>query len=129
MFPDMEWAESGVLYAYLFGSRAQRRSREDSDYDVAVWYSPELTALQRFDLSCRLQEKLEKALRKPVDLVILNDARPTLQEEAVLKGVPLYPLEPESTFRFESKIRQRSEDYRYSQRFFTEARRRRLGIS
>ena len=50
-----------------------------------------------------------------------------MQNEAVLRGIILYPVEDkEAILRFEARIRLRYEDYAYSQRFFTQALRARL---
>jgi predicted nucleotidyltransferase len=122
--------KAGVRFAYLFGSRARDQQRADSDTDVAVWLADSLDVMERFELSCSLQTQLQTYFATPVDLVVLNDARPTLQNEAVLRGRVLYPRDaPEEVIRFEAKIRFRFEDYAYSQRFFTQARRQRLGLS
>jgi predicted nucleotidyltransferase len=119
---------AGVKFAYLFGSRARHEERPDSDIDVACWYAEQFDCMERFQRNCLLQVELEEILGKPLDLVILNDAKPPLQSEAVLRGQPLYPVEPEQIIRFEAMIRQRHEDYAYSQRFFTQARRQRLEL-
>lgn len=82
--------------------------------------------MQRFQQGCQLQTQLEKALNTPVDLVILNDAKPILQHEAVLRGKLLFSADDtEAVIRFEARIRGRYEDYAFSQRFFTRARRAR----
>lgn len=93
--------------------------------DVACWYAEE-DCFQRFLANCALQDDLERLLPVPLDLVILNDAKPVLQGEAVLKGKLLFPPPNEDVLRFESRIRLRYEDYAYSQRFFTRALRQRL---
>jgi predicted nucleotidyltransferase len=121
------FANLGVKFAYIFGSRARGQDRPDSDLDVAVWYAPELDCMERFQRNCQLQESLEEEFGGAVDLIILNDAKPTLQSEAVLRGKAIYPEDdPEAIIRFEARIRQRHEDYAYSQRFFTQARRARM---
>lgn len=119
------WARYGVRFAYLFGSRARELERPDSDFDIACWYQEE-DCLRRFQQHCDLQAELKTLLGAPLDLVVLNDARPILQGEAVLKGKLLYPQPDEAVVRFEARIRQRYEDYAYSQRFFTQALRERL---
>ena len=122
------FSQAGVGFAYLFGSRARGQEGPDSDYDIAVWYvDRELDVYQRFLRGCDLQVLLAAELGGKVDLVILNDAQPVLQNETVLRGKALYPDDPEAVIRFEARVRQRYEDYSYSQRFFTEARRARMG--
>lgn len=123
--PESLWAEHGVCFAYLFGSRARGLERPESDFDIACWYQEE-DCLKRFERHCDLQAELEKLLKAPLDLVVLNDAKPILQGEAVLKGRLLFPQPNEAVVRFEARIRQRYEDYVYSQRFFTQALRKRL---
>jgi predicted nucleotidyltransferase len=125
MVPETLWAHHGVRFAYLFGSRARGLERPDSDVDIACWYQEE-DCLKRFQQHCNLQAELEKLFHAPLDLVVLNDARPILQGEAVLKGRLLYPQPGEEVVRFEASIRLRYEDYAYSQRFFTQALRERL---
>lgn len=117
-----------VEYAYLFGSRARGEQTEMSDTDVAVWFRAGLSTLDRFDRVSDLKPLLEAEFGTPVDLVALNDAGPVLQHEAALRGKLLYPQDPVLALDLERRLRQRFEDYAYSQRFFTEERQRRLGI-
>lgn len=70
-----------ISFAYLFGSRVKGTPREDSDWDVAVALSAELTAEERFRLQLRLAADLEELGR--LDLVILNDAPPLLAHRAI----------------------------------------------
>jgi predicted nucleotidyltransferase len=122
---ELLFRRQGVRFAYLFGSRARQQERSNSDVDIACWYE-ERDCFERFQQHSALQVELQKLLTVPLDLLILNDARPVLQGEAVLKGQLLYPQPGEEVIRFEARIRQRCEDYAYSQRFFTEALRTRL---
>ena len=122
--------KAGAIYAYLFGSRARGEEHLKSDTDIAVWLPEHLDVMERFQTGCVLQVALEKAVGTAVDLVILNDAKPILQHEAVMRGNPIYTQGSlESRLRFESTIRGRYEDYAYSQRFFTATRRARMGNS
>lgn len=126
VLPEIEvlqalFARYGVRFAYLFGSRARQQESASSDVDIACWYDEE-DCLARFQTHCALEEELKRLFPVPLDLLILNDAKPLLQGEAVLKGKLLFPEPDEEVVRFESKIRQRCEDYAYSQRFFTRAR-------
>lgn len=122
---DPLFVRHGVSFAYLFGSRARKRELATSDIDVACWYKED-DCMQRFLQNCELQADLAKLFSVPLDLIILNDSNPVLQGEAVLKGQLLYPRPGLAVVRFEARIRQRCEDYAYSQRFFSRALSQRL---
>lgn len=122
---DPLFVRHGVSFAYLFGSRARQREMATSDIDVACWFEED-DCMQRFLQNCALQADLAKLFSVPLDLVILNDSKPVLQGEAVLKGQLLYPRPSLAVVRFEARIRQRAEDYAYSQRFFSRALSQRL---
>jgi predicted nucleotidyltransferase len=80
---------SGVLAVYLFGSHASGRAHRESDVDVAVLLDRARypTRKARFDARLRLAGSLAGRLRpRAVDLVILNDAPPTLGRRIVTTG-------------------------------------------
>jgi len=56
---------SGVQVAYLFGSRARKASREDSDYDFAALFGRDATVEDEVKLTVELAD----ALGIPVDMV------------------------------------------------------------
>ncbi|MEW6046144.1 MAG: nucleotidyltransferase domain-containing protein [Bacillota bacterium] len=76
------------IAVYLFGSRAGDSPRSDSDVDIAIL----LPQGRRIPLSEKmdLAAKLEATLEQEVDLVILNEARLTLQFEIIQTGKLLY---------------------------------------
>ncbi len=77
-----------VSSAYLFGSVAEGREHRESDIDLGIllsWGSYP-TAAERFDAGIRLAGSLQAALRRTVDLVVLNDAPPLLGRHAVTRG-------------------------------------------
>jgi predicted nucleotidyltransferase len=65
-------AEPDVAYALLFGSHVRGTGRADSDADVAI----ELTADAARDVHTLggLAARLESAIGRPVDLVLLDEA-------------------------------------------------------
>lgn len=65
-------AEADVVYALIFGSAARGPLRPDSDVDVAI----ELRAGAGRDVAAlgALVSRLESAARRPVDLVLLDEA-------------------------------------------------------
>ncbi|MGI9953379.1 nucleotidyltransferase domain-containing protein [Moorellaceae bacterium AZ2] len=70
-----------VRMAFLFGSLAKGRARRDSDVDVGVYLEPGYT---RQDIS-RMWNELEDLVETKVDLLVLNEADPSLAW-AALRG-------------------------------------------
>ncbi|HIE12162.1 MAG TPA: nucleotidyltransferase domain-containing protein [Desulfotomaculum sp.] len=81
--------QNGAALAYLFGSHALDEAEASSDIDIAILLdqTPEglYAAYRRIMLG--LQEALQT---ERFDLVLLNDAPPTLQFEVVCHGRPIY---------------------------------------
>ncbi len=72
-------ADKNVLFAYMFGSCVDGSADERSDVDIAV-YLQDISLDQRLSLLHRLQ----KALHKKVDLVVLNEVKNIYLLEAIL---------------------------------------------
>ena len=88
-----EGGDPGVISAYLFGSHAEDRAHRDSDVDVAVLldWAQYPSRARRFDARVQLSGHIGHALgRNDVDLVILNDAPPTLARAIVSRGVRVF---------------------------------------
>ncbi len=83
-----------VIMAFLFGSWAKGHAGLDSDVDVAVYLRSEETASEEVEagpLSQTAQDiwgNLERIIGREVDLVVLNDAAPSVALSA-LQGIPL----------------------------------------
>ena len=75
-----------VLFAYLFGSAAERRDSELSDVDIAVYLDPSLPRARMMEILAEIASELEPRLK--VDLVLLNAASPSLSFEAI-RGEPI----------------------------------------
>lgn len=75
--------EKAVPLAVLFGSMATGESRPDSDVDLLIEYRN-----GDFHKIARLRRRLRKALRRPVHLVLLEDAEqsPSLLADALQEG-------------------------------------------
>lgn len=112
-----------ILFAYLFGSRAGGRPRPDSDWDVAVFLDPALSARERFDIRRRLTVDLEDLGR--VDVVVLNDAPPLLAHRA-LSGRRLVVRDKTALVRFFVKTMSMAEDDRYFSQIHQQAQLRRI---
>lgn len=83
-----ETEASGVASAYLFGSLAEGRAHRESDVDLGVLlaWGAHPTRARRFEAGIRLAGRLQAALGRPVDLVVLNDAPPLLGRHVVTCG-------------------------------------------
>lgn len=68
------WSKKyGVKRIGLFGSYSRGEQRESSDIDVFIDY------VMTFDNYMELKFSLEDHFQKPVDLVIVDDIKPTLK--------------------------------------------------
>jgi len=96
----------GVVAVYLFGSVARGQARPSSDVDVAVLYErtppPTLDGLG-FDLA----HELELAVRRTVDLVVLNRAPSDLVHRVLRDGVLV--VERDRRRRIEFEVQSRNE--------------------
>jgi predicted nucleotidyltransferase len=93
-------AAEGIAAAWLFGSVARGTARPDSDVDVGVLYrkTPPLT----FEGLCLdLEGDLERALRLPVQLVVLNRAPVDLIVRVLRDGKLLVDLDRSKRIQFE----------------------------
>lgn len=100
----------GIVSVYLFGSQAAGRVHRESDVDVAVLFDLAAVASreERFEERLRLSGVISRALRRnDVDLVVLNDAPPTLAARVVTQGRMVFcsDREAEHAFRRDAQLR------------------------
>lgn len=98
-----------VAAVYLFGSVARDAAGPGSDVDVAVLFArnpPALLAGPRYSL----EGDLERALRRPVDLVVLNDAPVDLRTRVLRDGRILVDRDRSARIAFEVRTRNEAFD-------------------
>ena len=103
----------GVASVYLFGSRAAGRAHAGSDVDVGVLLRWDRfpTAPERFEARLRLAADLGIALgRNDVDLLVLNEAPPTLGRRIVTEGQRVFCAEPELDHAFVRDVQLKAAD-------------------
>lgn len=78
--------EYPIEYAYLFGSYAKKKAKEESDVDLLI--STTVTGIQFYGLV----EKLKKALCKNVDLLTIEQLKDNTQmiNEILRDGIKIY---------------------------------------
>ena len=94
----------GVAAVYVFGSVARGTARADSDVDVGVLLvtpPPPTLEGQAFDL----EDDLERALERSVDVVILNTAPADLRMRVLRDGKLAFEGDPVGRVRFEVATR------------------------
>ncbi len=83
-----------VQFAYLFGSYAKGIQDKSSDIDIAVYMSD-----SSLDARLELHHALEKACKKEIDLVVLNDVKNIYLLESILsQGLVLKEHEDRAFF-------------------------------
>ena len=90
-----------IAAAYVFGSVATGRTRNDSDVDVAVLLARPLPAGRRLPFRLELMADLGSALRRSdVEVVMLNDASPLLAHRVLSKGHLVFERSKSTRVRF-----------------------------
>lgn len=102
-----------VEFAYLFGSGAKGISGILSDIDIALFVDRNLAKAERFDLRLRLSSKLSSIMKKPVDVVTLNDSSVQLSYEVIKHGKVIFCKDKSKQVDFEMETLSKYLDRRY----------------
>jgi predicted nucleotidyltransferase len=95
-----------VVAAYVFGSVGRGSSRPRSDVDIAVLYAtPPMSAVS--GPASDMQAELEALLRRPVDLIVLNDAPVDLVHRVLRDGEIVCETDRGARIDFEVDARRR----------------------
>jgi uncharacterized protein len=96
--------DHAITCAYLFGSQARGDAGDRSDVDIAILLTqaplPTLEGL-RFDIAATI----ENVVRRPVDLVVLNNAPVDLIHRVLRDGILILERDRAARIRFEVKAR------------------------
>lgn len=101
-----------VASAYLFGSIPEGRAHRESDVDVGVllaWASYP-TRAERFEVGIRLAGRLQAAVGRQVDLVVLNDAPPLFGRHVVTRGRRILCRDPRADHAYVRDVQLRAAD-------------------
>ena len=95
-------ARRAVLAAYIFGSVATGRRRQNSDVDIAVLLTEGLGPKRLFNYRLRLMSDLCAFLRRSdVEVIILNHAPPLLAHRVLSKGELVFERSASARIRFQ----------------------------
>ncbi|MCX8193604.1 MAG: nucleotidyltransferase domain-containing protein [Nitrososphaeria archaeon] len=94
-------SEEVIVVAYIFGSLARGYVKPESDYDIGILLSkiPE----NLLDYYLHLINRLSHILGDRVDLLILNNAPPTLIYQVIKYGKAIYVRDERARITFEAK--------------------------
>jgi uncharacterized protein YutE (UPF0331/DUF86 family)/predicted nucleotidyltransferase len=113
-----------VTMAFLYGSAAQGRLRQDSDVDVAVYFggAAESVAARgttldieepvEFDEEGPLWSDMERAVGRNIELLVLNRAPATVCGAAVTAGLPILVRDANLRTRYELAVTRLAEEFR-----------------
>ena len=97
-------SSADVLAVYLYGSRARRTASARSDLDLGVLLgaapAPTLRGTAR-----ELEAEVERSVRVPTEVVVLNRAPADLVHRVLRDGVLLLDRDPAARIRFEVRSR------------------------
>ena len=107
-----------IVMAFVFGSQAKGRAHSDSDWDIAVYFTPEVERVEWEEQGREYPEEdkvwgdcIDILKTDNVDLVVLNRAPATIADSAI-RGTPLVIKDQRLWLRFMLTITGQAEDYR-----------------
>lgn len=112
-------AKEPVVLMYIHGSHAAGEQSFLSDLDIAVLVENDVA--RDFHFHLRLSAALEDACgREDVDLVVLNNAGPTLRDRVVRRGKLVYARSASERVRFEAHAVKKALDFQYFARAYND---------
>jgi len=107
-----------IYLAYLFGSFIAGRSFADIDLGISVHHQPENV----LEYEIQLENNLEKLLKFPIDVRILNKAPLSFLQNVIRHGLVIVDNEPNTRSDFESYVLRKYFDFaRFRRRYLSEA--------
>ena len=100
----LEAAPAEVNAVYLYGSRARGTARSGSDLDLAVLLAAPPTSTLR-SVARAIEDVVERALRIPVEAVVLNRAPADLVHRVLRDGILVLDRDRAARLRFEVRAR------------------------
>jgi len=109
--PDV-FAETPVLFAYLYGSYAKGEAHALSDLDVAIYVEglePRASLDLELSLALRIDEKLGH--RVPADVRVINHLPLVVKGRILTEGELIYTRADDKRIEFETQVRKAYFDF------------------
>lgn len=107
-----------IVMAFVFGSQASGRAHQGSDWDIAVYFKPEVASMEWEETGREYSQEdkvwgdcIDLLQTDNVDLLVLNRAPASIADTAI-RGVPLVIKNHGIWLRFMLIITREAEDYR-----------------
>jgi predicted nucleotidyltransferase len=100
-------AKLPIELAYLYGSFAKGKGKGSSDIDIAVLLKEDIYShdpLNAFENIQTLAERIERVIKREVDIHILNRASLSFSYIVVATGMPIYISSKKALYRYQNKI-------------------------
>lgn len=110
--------EPGIEFAVLVGSRADGSAHADSDWDIALQWSPQLDWLVGLGKTETLRSKMAEAMGVPwdrIDLIELRRASLAMRANVAENGIPLKGEDSLEWARFLTYTWRELEDFYWEQ--------------
>jgi hypothetical protein len=120
---ELRSAPSELVAAYLFGSTARDEHTDASDVDLGLLYREDPPRILASPPR-RLESRLALALRREVQVVVMNSAPPDLLHRILRDGILCLDRDRSARIRFEVKARSEYFDLLPYLRRYRAARRR-----
>lgn len=100
-----------IKFAYIFGSQATGRASENSDVDIAIYFSKNYTDVEEAFVRGDIIEDGKAFFKKDVDIVSLNNASLFLKYEVIHDGIII--MDNDERTDFESLSLREYFDFKY----------------
>jgi predicted nucleotidyltransferase len=106
-------SQSSIIFTYLFGSRVKGCANENSDWDIAVYFSEPLESIGLWP-AFELEAKLSRAVGATVQVAVLNNhLSPIFGFKIVSEGILLSDKNTEMRIDFENRVLRYYYDWQY----------------
>jgi len=104
---EIRAAKLPIILAYLYGSFAKGKEKESSDIDIAILLKEDKYSSDPLTVFGNIQgfaRKIERQIKKEVDIHVLNRASLSFSYIVITTGIPIYISSKKTLHRYQNKI-------------------------